>query len=77
MTSANVVEYDIKDKSGKIIARHRQNVMCKRDTRKLMALENPDKLWIYAWGYDEEEEIWEGDGQRLDKWLAKNKNEIS
>ena len=77
MTSANVIEYDIRDNSGKMILQHSQNIMCKTDIRKLLALENPETLTIHPWGYDEEEEIWEGKSEKLDKWLKKNKNEIN
>lgn len=76
MTSANVIEYDISNDKGEIVARHRQHIMCKIDTRKLLALPNLETLWIRSWGYDEEEELWEGKPERLDKWLKKNKNEI-
>lgn len=76
MTSANVIEYYISNDKGEIVAKHRQNIMCKRDTRKLLELLNPETLWMRPWGYDEEEELWEGKPQRLDKWLKKNTNEI-
>jgi hypothetical protein len=76
MTSANVIEYNIKDKDNNIIARHRQNIMCKRNTQKLLQIQNPENYTIHPWGYNEEEEMWEGEPERLDKWLKKNKNEI-
>lgn len=77
MTSANVIEYDISTDKGEIVTRHRQHIMCKTDTRKLLALPNPETLWIRPWGYDEEEEMWEGKATRLNKWLLKNKNEVT
>lgn len=77
MTSANVIEYRIKDKDGEERYHHRQNIMCKRDTRKLLLIKNPEEYTITPYGYDEEEEYWEGKPQNLAKWLKENKNEAT
>ena len=75
-TSANVIEYTITHKdTGKQIY-HRQNIMCKINTTKLLALEHPEDYIIQPWGYDEEEELWEGKEQELVKWLKDNPNEF-
>ena len=71
MTSANVIEYEIKDSTGKRIAHHRQNIMCKTNISKLLLIPNPETCTIKPFGYDEEEEYWEGKKERLDKWLKK------
>lgn len=76
MTSANVVRYNIYDDTGKLYTTHRQNIMCKIDTRNLLEIKNPETYTIKAWGYDEEEEIWENKPVKLNSWLKKNKNEI-
>ena len=76
MTSANVIEYNIMDSTGKIIAHHRQNIMCKRNTKELLKIENPENYTIHPYGYDEEEGEWVGEPSNLKDWLSKNKNEI-
>jgi hypothetical protein len=76
MTSANVINYLVKDKQGNIITHHRQNIMCKINTRKLLEIQNPENYTITPHGYDEEEEYWEGKTVNLKTWLSKTKNEI-
>lgn len=71
MTSANVIEYSIMDKNGKPVGHHRQNIMCKWDTTKLEQFLPASDYIIQAYGYDEEEEYWEDEPVKLDKFLAK------
>lgn len=77
MTSANVIEYAIKDKDGKSVGRHRQNIMCKTCNDGLEKFIPASDFTIWPWGYDEEEEIWEDEPENLEKWLKANKSEIT
>jgi hypothetical protein len=77
MTSANVIEYTI-FKGEEEVGRHRQNIMCKRCNDGLEKFQPSNEFTIQAWGYDEEEEIWEGDKrENLEDWLKKNTAEIT
>ena len=77
MTSANVIEYTIfKGEEG--VGRHRQNIMCKRCNDGLEKFQPANEFTIQAWGYDDEEEIWEGDKrENLEDWLKNNTAEIT
>ena len=77
MTSANVVEYKKKKKNGNIVGTHRQNVMCKINNDKLKEFQPSNDFTIQAFGYDEDEDYWEGNITNLGKWLLKNKPEIT
>ena len=77
MTSANVIEYTIFDKQGNDVGSHRQNIMCKRCNDGLEKFQPPSEFTIQPWGYDEDEVMWYGKVQNLEKWLTKNKAEIS
>jgi hypothetical protein len=73
MTSANVIEYNIYDKSGEKVGSHRQNVMCSTCNDGLLKYKPASDFTIQAWGYDEEEEIWlDENSQNLEIWLIKN-----
>jgi len=77
MTSANVIEYTI-FKGEEEVGRHRQNIMCKRCNDGLEKFQPSNEFTIQAWGYDEEEELWENDKrENLDGWLKKNTAEIT
>jgi hypothetical protein len=76
-TSANVIEYDIYDKDGKSVGYHRQNVMCMRCNDGLEKFTPASDFEIESYGYDEEEDLWQGDRQNLEVWLSKNKPEIT
>jgi hypothetical protein len=77
MTSANVIEYTI-FKGEEEVGRHRQNIMCKRCNDGLEKFQPSNDFTIQAWGYDEEEEMWEGDKrENLEDWLKKNTAEIT
>lgn len=68
MTSANVVEYDIK-KGQETVGHHRENVMCKSHYEKLLRFEPLKEHMIYPYGYDEEEDLWEGEPKNLYDYL--------
>jgi hypothetical protein len=78
MTSANRIEYTIFDKEGNTVGSHSQNVMCKRCNDGLDKFKPESNFTILAWGYDEEEELWEDDeAQSLEVWLKKNPAEFT
>jgi hypothetical protein len=77
MTSANVIEYSILDKDGKEVGHHHQNIMCKTCNDGLEKFVPASDYTILPWGYDEEEEYWEGKPSNLADWLSKNKAEIT
>lgn len=77
MTSANVIEYNIYNKDGEIVGHHRHNVMCMRCNDGLEKFTPPSDFEIESYGYDEEEEMWDGDKTNLETWLSKNKGEIT
>ena len=71
-TSANTIEYSI-FKGDKEVGRHRQNVMCSTCHDGLEKFQPYEDFTIQAWGYDEEEEIWESDKrENLKDWLSKH-----
>jgi len=76
-TSANVVEYEIRDKSDSVVGTYRRNFLCKRDTRSLMKYAPASDFTIHPYGYDEEGELWEGSPSKLSDWLEKNPNEVN
>jgi len=68
-TSANVIEYTIY-KSEKSVGRFRKNVLCSYpDYAELLKYQPLDEHSILAWGYDEDEEEWEGEIQNLETYL--------
>lgn len=72
-TSSNVIEYSIFDKSGKEVGRHRQNIMCSTCNDGLEKFQPYQDFTIQAWGYDEEDEIWESEKkENLRDWLIKH-----
>jgi hypothetical protein len=76
-TSANVINYTI-FKDGKEVGSHRQNVMCKRCNDGLEKYQPSKDYTISAWGYDEDEDIWEDNKQQnLEDWLLKNPGEFT
>lgn len=69
-TSANVIEHSI-IKDGKEVGTFRKNVLCRLpDYADLLKYQPLEAHTITTWGYDEEEDEWEGDEQRLDKFLS-------
>ncbi len=73
MTSANSVEYTIYDKNGKEVGHHRQNIMCSKCNDGLEKFKPANEFSIKAWGYDEEEDLWENEeSHNLLEWLNKN-----
>lgn len=68
MTSANVIEYRI-EKNKKIIGNFRQNILCKSRLHELLKFMPLSKHVVTPYGYDEEEEYWEGDPENLEIFL--------
>ena len=77
MTSANVIQYTIYDKDSNTVGSHRQNILCKICNDGLEKFIPAKDFEIEAWGYDEEEEMWEGDRVNLEEWLKKHKAEFT
>lgn len=72
MTSANVIEYSI-FKNGDEVGQFRKHLLTKyplySDLLKYQPLSDYE---ILAWGYDEDEEYWEGDEyENLEKFLRR------
>lgn len=72
-TSANVIEYTIYDKYGKIAGYHRHHLLCVHNIKPLFAFVPAENYTIQAHGYDEEEEYWENEPENLKVWLDRNK----
>ncbi len=70
-TSANVVEYRI-EKDGKQVGNYRQNVMCKGRYEEMLKYEPLEDHTVTPYGYDEDEDYWEGDTQNLKVYLEKH-----
>lgn len=71
MTSANVVEYRILNKKGKQVGDHRQHLMCRTRWDELLTKYFPlEDYKIQAYGYDEEDEYWEGEIENLWDFLV-------
>lgn len=71
MTSANVVEYRIFDKKDNEVGGHRQHLMCKSHWEDLLVKYCPaGDFKIQAFGYDEEDEYWEGEIESLYDFLV-------
>lgn len=68
MTSANVIEYRI-EKDNKIVGNYRQNIMCKSHYEKLLKYQPLKDHSITPYGYDEEEDYWEGEKSNLYDYL--------
>lgn len=78
MTSANVIEYTIFDKNDNEVGRHRQNLMCHTCNDGLEKFQPSSDFTIQAWGYDEEEDLWEDTKKvNLEEWLRKNPARIT
>jgi hypothetical protein len=72
MTSSNTIEYTIY-KGEEVVGRHRQNIMCKTCNDGLEKFQPPSDFTIQAWGYDEDDDLWEGDKrENLEEWLKKH-----
>jgi hypothetical protein len=72
MTSANVTEYSIIKKStGEVVGNHRQHHYCKTNWESLALKYNPiEDYSIQPYGYDEEDEYWEGEVHDLYDFLV-------
>lgn len=77
MTSANVINYIIRDKEDNQVGTHRQNIMCHTCNDGLEKFTPASDFTIQAWGYDEEDEKWENEPENLETWLSKYKASIT
>lgn len=69
MTSANVIFYRIK-KNNKVVGTFRKNILCKLpDYSELLQYQPLNDFTIRPYGYDEEEEYWEGNEISLERYL--------
>jgi hypothetical protein len=71
MTSANVIEYIIKDLSGKKVGTHYQSLLCKTKWGRLLKFTPTENYTITSFGYDEEDEYWENEPISLKKFIDK------
>jgi hypothetical protein len=68
-TSANVIEYTIY-KNGDNVGSFRKHILCRLpDYADLLEHQPLKEHEILDWGYDEEDEYWEGDPQNLEEFL--------
>lgn len=77
MTSANIIEYTIKDKEGRYSGSHRQNVLCKICNDGLERFVPSSDFTICAAWRDENEELQKENCTPLNEWLIKNPAEIT
>jgi len=77
MTSTNIIEYTIFDKEDKQVGTHRQNIMCSKCNDGLEKFQPAEEFTIQPWGYDEEDDEWEGDRYNLKEWLVKNPAQLT
>lgn len=71
MTSANVIEYTI-ERNGEAVGHFRKHLLCKLpDYSDLLKYTPLMEHTIRAWGYDEEEELWEDEPVNLEMFLRK------
>jgi hypothetical protein len=73
-TSANVIEYSIINiKTKEEVGSFRKHMLCKfPEYSDLLIYEPLCEHEITPWGYDEEEEYWEGETQNLENYLRKD-----
>jgi len=68
-TSANVIEYSIY-KGDSEIGNFRVNVMCRfPDYAELLKYQPLSEYMIQSWGYDEEEDEWSNEPEKLEDFL--------
>ena len=73
MTSANVTNYTICTLSGIRVGKHSQHVLCYTHWGDLLKFVPSENHTILPWGYDEEEEYWEGEETNLKVFIDKLK----
>lgn len=70
-TSANRINYRVLDKKGEQVGSHSHNVLCYDNYYMLLKFFPFENYTVVPWGYDEEEEEWEGEPQKLSDFLKK------
>jgi hypothetical protein len=69
-TSANVIEYRIENRWGEMMGSFRKHLLCKLpDYADLLDFQPLQNHTITPWGYDEEDEYWEGNKRNLRDFL--------
>jgi len=70
MTSANVIEYTIRDANDNVVGEGRQNLLCKPHWGDLLKFRPLEDYTIRVCGYDEDDEYWENDPVSLRAFLS-------
>lgn len=70
MTSANIINYIIKDLQGNKVGKHSQHCYCKPKWEILNQFQPFENFTIQSWGYDENEELWEGKAHNLRDFIG-------
>jgi predicted glutamine amidotransferase len=73
MTSANITEYTIRNLGGVKIGEYSQHALCYTHWGDLLKFQPLEDYTIQPWGYDEEEEYWEGEETSLKVFIDKLK----
>lgn len=71
MTSANVTQYRIFDSNDNEVGTHYQSHLCKTKWHELLRFSPPENFTIQPWGYDEDDELWEGEVINLRDFLKR------
>ena len=71
----HIIEYRI-EKNGEEVGHHRQHLMCTSRIEELLKFQPLNEHTITPYGYDEEEESWEGETKNLEDYLRKYGNKI-
>lgn len=61
MTSANIINFIIRDLQGNKVGEHQQHRLCKTHWEDLKKFQPYENFTIQSWGLDEEEEEWYGE----------------
>ena len=69
MTSANTVHYTISDKRGVVAGEITWNFYCKTRWHEFTKFSPPEEFTVQAWGYDEEDDLWEDEPMNLAEFL--------
>ena len=77
MTSTHITNFEIRRKdTWEVVGSHRQNYLCKAHWEDLLKFQPTADFEIQAWGYDEDEDFWEGEWQDLCDFLLACKVKI-
>jgi hypothetical protein len=71
MTSSNVIQYRIFGNNGVEVGKHYQSLLCRTKWNELLKFSPADQFTIQAWGYDEDDEMWEDNPIKLSDFLRR------